>query len=104
MQEHVTHAYEALRNMLEREGVQHTMTIDVDCLIIEQPDNTSIRVYHPDANANGSEAGWAIDYGHAEDAAQRMQLMGRPAISFRDLGQIVSIAMCLLQLKAYPTA
>lgn len=98
--DHITKAYEVLVNLLGQRRI--TAIVDVDTVIVNLPDDASVRVTHPEARADGSAEGWLIEYGHAEDHNRRMMIMGRPGISFADITELTTIAVRLTQLQAYP--
>jgi hypothetical protein len=99
----IIHAYEALAQLLIREGITSKIDIGDGCLLVTLPGDTAVRAFHPDVRHPERVHGhWVIEYGHASDDRQRCHLVGRPAVNFATLAQLIAAAILLTQLQAYP--
>jgi hypothetical protein len=96
-------AYGALAQLLDRDGIESRAVPSESCLLVPLPGDTAVRVFHPDVRHPERVHGhWVIEYGHAHDDRQRGHLVGRPAVNFATLAQLVTAAILLTQLQAYP--
>lgn len=99
----VINAYEALAQLLNREGMTAKVIVAEQCVLVELPGELAVRAFHPAVmhpeRINGH---WVIEFGHARDDRQRGYLHGRPAMNFASLVQVIGLAIMLIQLQAYP--